>query len=94
MADFNTGQFTFTAANSNKPTQINVPTNGAGGYVVLKPVTGNSHVIYVGGASVTASTGYPLASGDEPLRLETMQGNQIWCVGQSGDTLAWAQVDP
>jgi hypothetical protein len=49
--------------------------------VIVKPHPSNTGVVYVGVGSVTASTGYPLAAGDEPLfvpaALATLLSNVV-----------------
>ncbi len=55
--------------------------------VTLTAGAANAAVVYVGGAGVTASTGYPLAAGVS-LHLPVANANQIYFVGTAADKLS------
>lgn len=52
---------------------ISTPIRGC----VLKALTANTGLVYVGGATVAAANGYPLSPG-ESISLDIQNLNQIW----------------
>ena len=56
--------------------------------VTIKAMTTNVGTIYVGGSSVTSSTGFPLGPGDT-LSLDISNTNVIWITGTTSDKISW-----
>lgn len=69
----------------------NIQRGNAG--VIVKALPGNTATVYVGGdATVTSSTGFPLAAGDA-ITLPVDDPSRVYAVAASGtQALAWISV--
>ncbi|MFA5379894.1 MAG: hypothetical protein WC455_29310 [Dehalococcoidia bacterium] len=83
------GQTTVTTAG----TEVQLNANQACNAVLIKAITANTGIMYVGndGANaVSSTTGYPLSSGEAPIVLEVKNLNQIYVdASVSGEQVAW-----
>lgn len=59
--------------------------------VVLKNNAGNTGKMYIGGATVSATTGFELAAG-ESIALDIINPGKMFAIGTNLERLSWATV--
>ena len=86
------GQTTVTTAG----TEVQLNADQACNAVLIKAVTANTGIMYVGNDgtnAVSSSTGYPLSSAESPIILEVKNLNQIYVdASVNGEKVAWIIV--
>ena len=80
-----TGSTVFSGQQSCTTSAVALPSQGLANGIVVTALSSNSSTVYVGGASVTTSTGYPLAAGQSiSYALANVSSIYVICSAASG----------